>query len=312
MHGGGWYARTTDAKEVPRNQCRTGQRRTWSVPSGLPRLLRPLADPVWLALLWGGAGPPRRSADQLFAVVLSWVAVGLFGHRGPAIFPPCQAGVLMAGHACWREAGARPARPDERHDRRPTSARAAVLPGDGGGVAGGGPAGGLRPGGLRAGAWPVGMALFRPALQSSLAHLARDPALLPAANALLGHHRAHCPPARAGAGGADGGAVSAGSLRHAGMPSRSFSRRRPSASIARLRPAAPVLPRHESALTAVRRGFAAVRGHPLLSFVLCITGVINGAWSAAYFLGLPLMMPRRRHHRTAAGTGLAPRAGVSA
>ena len=63
-------------------------------------------------------------------------------------------------------------------------------------------------------------------------------------------------------------------------------------SIARLRPAGPPPPRRETPLAAVRRGFGAVRGHRLLFFVLCVTGVINGAWTAAYFLGLPLMIER--------------------
>ena len=37
-------------------------------------------------------------------------------------------------------------------------------------------------------------------------------------------------------------------------------------------------------------GFRVVRRHPLMWFALCTTGIINGAWYAAYFIGLPLMI----------------------
>ena len=43
----------------------------------VPVLLRPLRDPA-LALLWGGLAA-SAVGDQLFAVVLAWIAVGVLG-----------------------------------------------------------------------------------------------------------------------------------------------------------------------------------------------------------------------------------------
>ena len=223
--------------------------------------------------------------DQLFAVVLSWVAVGLFG-TAAGYLSALSAGMLVAVTllgGSWA-------------DRRGQMgvmigadlARAAVLFATvAAWLAMGRPSGP----GLIACVLVLagGMALFRPALQTSLPHLAREPALLPAANALLDTTERIARllgPMLVGLTAAllplvhfltlDGVTflLSAGAV----------------AAIAWLRPAAPVALRRESALAAVRRGFVAVRGHRLLCFVLCVSGVINGAWTAAYFLGLPLMI----------------------
>ena len=134
-----------------------------------------------------------------------------------------------------------------------------------------------------------GMALFRPALQASLPHLARDPALLPAANALLDTTDRL---ARLLGPGLVGLTASLLPLVHfVTLDAVSFAVSAAAvAAIARWRPATPVPPRRETGLSAVLRGFAAVRRHRLLFFVLCVSGVINGAWQAAYFLGLPLMI----------------------
>ena len=251
----------------------------------MPRLLRPLADPV-LALLWAGLATSALG-DQLFAVVLSWVAVGLFG-TAAGYLSALQAGVLMAVTllaGSWA-------------DRRGQMSvmigadlfrAAALLMMVAAWLAAGRPPGF----GLVACVLVLagGMALFRPALQSSLPHLARDPALLPAANALLDTTERI---ARLLGPALVGLTASLFPLVHfVTLDAVTFLLSAAAVvSIARLRPAAPVLPRREGALTAVRRGFAAVRGHRLLSFNLCFTGVINGAWSAAYFLGLPLMIAR--------------------
>ena len=48
------------------------------------------------------------------------------------------------------------------------------------------------------------------------------------------------------------------------------------------------------ALAEVLRGFRVVRRHPELHFELAISGILNGAWFAAFFLGLPLLIAR--HH----------------
>jgi MFS family permease len=148
-----------------------------------------------------------------------------------------------------------------------------------------------------------GLALFRPALQASLPQLARDSALLPAANALLDTTERI---ARLLGPGLVGLTASLVPLVHfVTLDAASFLVSAGAlAVIARLRPALPPPPRRESGLAAVLRGFTAVRRHDLLFFVLCVTGVINGAWQAAYFLGLPLMIARAGIEGPG-GTGLA-------
>jgi len=50
------------------------------------------------------------------------------------------------------------------------------------------------------------------------------------------------------------------------------------------------VPAPGNVLTQVRRGFAAMRRDPLLGFLLTTTGIHNGLWYAAMFLGLPLAL----------------------
>ena len=49
-------------------------------------------------------------------------------------------------------------------------------------------------------------------------------------------------------------------------------------------------PAAETVLASALRGFAATRRLPLLSYVLRTSGVVFGAWYAAMFLGIPLML----------------------
>ena len=59
--------------------------------------------------------------------------------------------------------------------------------------------------------------------------------------------------------------------------------------IGRLRPLPRIAPdAAESFGAAIARGFRAMRAHALLGYVLGATFVINGAWYAVMFLGLPL------------------------
>jgi predicted MFS family arabinose efflux permease len=63
--------------------------------------------------------------------------------------------------------------------------------------------------------------------------------------------------------------------------------------IVRLRPPPELAPpARESVLASALRGFAATRPHPLLFYVLATTGLVLGAWYAAMFLGIPLMLER--------------------
>ncbi len=223
----------------------------------------------------------------MFAVVLSWVAVGVFG-TAAGYLTVLQAGVLVAVTLLaggWADRRGQMGVMIGADLARAFFLLAAV----GAWLVAGSP-----PGWSLVGCVLVlagGLALFRPAVQASLPHLARDPAMLPAANALLDTTERM---ARLIGPGVVGLTASLVPLVHfVTLDAVSFILSAGAvAAIARLRPAPPVLPRRESAVSAVRRGFAAVRRHRLLFFVLCVAGVINGAWQAAYFLGLPLMIER--------------------
>jgi hypothetical protein len=248
-----------------------------------PPLLRPLADPP-LAMLWAGLATAALG-DQLFAVVLSWVAVGLFG-AAAGYFSVLQAGALI-GVALLGGGWA-----DRRHPMGvmigADLARAGTLfllvvvwl------AAGGPPRWGLVAAVL---VLSSGAALFRPALQASLPQLAREPAMLPAANALLDTTERI---ARLLGPGLVGLIAAALPLVHfVTLDGLSFLVSAATvAAIMRLRPFDFEQRPPESGLAAVVRGFAAIRAHRLLAYNLCASAVINGVWSAAYFLALPLMI----------------------
>jgi DHA3 family macrolide efflux protein-like MFS transporter len=232
-------------------------------------------------------------------VVLSWVAVGIFG-TAAGYLSVLQAGVLITVTllgGSWAD----------RHGQMGVMigadlARAGILLA----AVAAWLAAGRPPGwGLVACVLVLagGMALFRPALQSALPHLAGDLDALPAANALLDTTERI---ARLLGPGLVGLTASLLPLVHfVTLDAVSFVVSAGAiAAIARLRPAGPVPPRRESAVSAVLRGFAAIRGHRLLLFNLCTSGMINGAWTAAYFLGLPLMI-ERAGIAGPGGTGLA-------
>ena len=69
-------------------------------------------------------------------------------------------------------------------------------------------------------------------------------------------------------------------------------------------PAAVRRARGGSVLASMAQGVRATRAHPVLGYVLTVTGLLNGAWYAVFFLILPLMVAR---HGLAGpgGTGLA-------
>lgn len=247
-----------------------------------PRLLRPLANPA-LALLWSGLAGSALG-DQLFAVVLSWVATAAFG-TAAGYLTTLQAAVLtltLLASGGWAD----------RRGRLAVMigadlARAAILIG----LIAVWPSGGTPPGwslGLTVVVLAAGMALFRPALQSALPHLA--PAdLLPATNALLdGTERI----ARLLGPGLI--ALIAAWLPLAafvGIDAATFLLSAAAvAAIACLRRLPPRHAARPGTLASLRGGWRVLRAHPLLGFMLATTGPINGAWSAAYFLGLPLMI----------------------
>ena len=247
-------------------------------------LLRPLRQAPF-ALLWGGLAT-AETGSQLFAVVLSWVAVGLFG-TAAGYLAALQAGVtLLTALLVGRWA-------DRFEPRRlmigaDISCTLTLLVMVAAWLAGGAPA-----------AWSLvlcvlviaaAQALYGPALQATVPRLARDPALLPAVNALL--DTTECIARLLGPG-----LVSvAGAL----LPLVHFVTINAATFVVSalavtgvlwLRPEPMLAPTHQAGLFAsVLRGFFAVRRHPLLGFWLMRTGIIRGIWYATFYLGLPLML----------------------
>ena len=247
------------------------------------RLLRPLRD-VPIALLWGGLAT-SAVGDQLYAVALSWIAVAVFGAAAGYLTALQAAIVLMTALGSGRWA-------DRRAHRSvmigADLARAAVLlvvvaawlavghP----------PAWGLV---LAVLVLAAGQALFRPALQATLPGLIADRTLLPATNGLLDSTDRIARLLGPGLVAAAGRISAARAFPDAGRRDLRWPRRG-DRLIGRLRP----LPRvgagrgSESIGAAIARGFRAMRRHALLGYVLGSTCVINGAWYAAMFLGVPL------------------------
>jgi MFS transporter, DHA3 family, macrolide efflux protein len=241
-----------------------------------------------VAALWVGLAT-AAIGDQLYAVALSWIAVGLFG-AAAGYLTALQAVAVLAtamfgGH--WA---------DRREHRRmmigADLARAAVLilvvavwatldrP----------PAWGLV---LAVLVIAAGHALFSPALQAIVPDLVSTPALLPATNALLD--------------ATDSIARLLGpgivTLLAASLPMMHFFTLDAAAFvvsavavliIGRTRNFAPVVPpvREQRFLDSMVRGFRAMWRQRLLSYVLLSSGVLNGVWFGTIFLGLPLFIER--------------------
>ncbi len=136
----------------------------------------------------------------------------------------------------------------------------------------------------------AGQAFFRPALQATIPAVVADAARLPAANALIDTTERIARLLGPGLIGLLAGILP---LVHfvtfdaatfiASALALLFIRR-----IRALPRAAP--PPAETVLASALRGFVAVRPLPLLFYVLATSGVVNGVWFAAMFLGLPLML----------------------
>ena len=258
------------------------------------RILAPLRDPP-LALLWGGLSL-SAVGDQLYAVALTWIAVGVFG---------AAAGYLSAlGAACVLVTALLAGRWADRWDGRRAMIRADLA---------------------RAMAlllvvvdwrWrgqpsaaallaatvvlAAGQAVFRPALQGLLAPLVRDGAQLPAANALLDTSERM---ARLLGPGLVASLAALLPLMHfLSLDAASFLLSAAALLlIGRLRPLPPPAPQvGESIVAAIACGFRVAGAHPVLRLELQVSGVINGAWYAILFLGLPLAIAQH----VAGGAGL--------
>ena len=247
-------------------------------------LLRPLRQAPF-ALLWGGLAT-ASTGSQLFAVVLSWVAVGLFGTAAGYLAALQAGGTLLTALFAGRWA-------DRFEPRRvmigsDLSCVAMLLVVVAVWLGRGTPA-----------AWSLilcvlviaaAQALFRPALQATVPGLARDPALLPAANALLDTTERIARllgPGLVSVAGALLPLVHFVTINAATFAVSALA----VTAIRWLRPEPMLAPAHRtSLLDALLRGFAVVRRHKLLGFLLMRTGIINGTWYATYFLGLPLLL----------------------
>lgn len=257
-----------------------------TVAAVLPAILRPLRDPA-LALLWGGLAT-SAVGDQLFAVALAWVAVGAFGAAAGYLTALQAAIVLVVALFAGRWA-------DRREHRRLMIAadlgRAAVLLG----VMAAWLLRGTPPGWTLVAAvlaLATGQALFRPALQATIPAVVTDVAMLPAANALLDTTERI---ARLLGPGVVGMLSAVLPLVHfVTVDAATFvASALALVGIGRLR-ALPEAepPEAETVLRSALRGFVALRRHGLLGYIVMTTGVVLGAWYAAMFLGLPLMLER--------------------
>ena len=132
----------------------------------------------------------------------------------------------------------------------------------------------------------AGQALFRPALQATLPALVPRTEFLPATNALLDTTERI---ARLLGPGLIGLASTWLPLVHfVTFDAATFAAS--ALAILAITCLRPTTRQADITRAPLLRGFTALRRHKLLGFMLTVTGVINGAWHAAFFLGLPLML----------------------
>lgn len=247
----------------------------------MPPILRPLSLPrvTWL---WGGLAL-SAIGDQLFNIVLGWVAVRSFG-TDAGLLTAIQAAVMLSTALfAGRMADAL------SHRRVMIGAdlmRAVVL-------------------GMMAVSWlvlgnppgwtlvacvlalAVGNAVFRPALMAVIPTIAPAP-MLPATNALIDttdRIARLLGPGLIGMAGAALPLVHFVSIDVVTFLASAFAVSR----AVRVSPS-PQAGARPNLWASLSRGLVAVRRHRLLGFVLAVTGVINGGWYVAYFIGLPLML----------------------
>ncbi len=252
----------------------------------LPPILRPLRDPA-LALLWGGLAT-SAVGDQLFAVALAWIAVGVLGTAAgylTALQAACVLAIALLGGR-WA---------DRREHRRLMIAadlgRALVLAG----VAAAWLLRGDPPGWtlvFAVVALAAGQAFFRPALQAMVPAVVSSRAALPAANALL-----DTTDRLARLLGPGIVSLLSGLLPLVHFVTLDVFTFLASAlaltGIGKLRALPPVAAtEHETALASAVHGFVALRPLKLLNYMLLTSGIIYGTWFGTMFLGVPLLLER--------------------
>jgi MFS transporter, DHA3 family, macrolide efflux protein len=254
------------------------------------RILQPLRSRS-VALLWAGMSL-SAVGDQLYAVALTWIAVGVLGSNA-GYLSALQAfigvvAVLFIG--IWADRWER-----LRSMITADLASAAVLLGVVAAAVSHGP--GVTGLVCAIVVLALGQAVFRPALQSVLPALVAEMRLLPAANGLLD---ATGRIARLLGPGLVALLVSAVPVIHfltidaftflASAAALSLIRRHHRAAL----PASHQIAR-DSVWRGVVRGYRATARHSLLGFYLAVSGPLNGVWYAVFYLCLPLMI---------AGTGV--------
>ncbi|WP_203075178.1 MFS transporter [Falsiroseomonas ponticola] len=249
------------------------------------RLLQPLRVPA-LALLWGGLSL-SAIGDQLYAVALSWIATDVFGPAAGYLGALQALTVLLVAIL----AGGMADRWDALRCMLGADLlrAAALLVPIALGLATGSPTAiGL---GLAVVLLAVGQALFQPALQAMLPRLARDKALLPAANALFDGTERSARLVGPGLLALLAGLLPMIHFLTINAASFLLSAAALLVIMRRHRPD-PVPPREAPRGIGILRGIRAMRRHPLLGYVLAGAGPLNGAWYAVFFLGLPLLLQR--------------------
>jgi MFS family permease len=250
------------------------------------RLLAPLRrGPI--ALLWGGLAL-SAIGDQLYTVALTWVAVGVFG--AAAGYLTALSAVVVLAVALLAGAHA------DQWDQRRLMIGADVLRAFvlvivvSVWAATGAPQ-----------AWSLiaavvllagAQALFQPALQAVLPGLVSDVSLLPASNALLDSTDRIARLLGPGLIALLGGFIPV--MHFFSLDAASFAVSAIAVTLISCHVAADPRPAgREGVIASIVRGFGTVRRHVLLGFTLSITGVLNGTWYAAFFLGIPLLIEQR-------------------
>jgi MFS family permease len=247
----------------------------------MPSILRPLASRP-IALLWSGIALSAMG-DQLFNIVLGWIAADRFGTFA-GLLPAGQSVVLIATSLLSGRIADR------------LSLRATLIGADLARAAalalmitlwlaqGAAPGWSLI---LVVGVLAVGMSFFRPAMQAMLPVLA-DRETLPATNALMDMTDRL---ARLIGPGLISLAAAALPLVHfVTLDLVTFLVSALAVALIRLPPQPARRVGQMTIQASLLHGFRVVRRHSLLWLVLRVSGVINGAWYTAYFIGLPLML----------------------
>jgi MFS family permease len=249
------------------------------------RIIHPLRSaPV--ALLWGGLSLSALG-DQIYAIALTWIAVGVFGANAGYLSALQALVTLIAvlGIGRWTDGW------DQRRGMIAADlARAAVLIGVVvAWLASGGPSATSLVVAIMVLA--AGQAVFTPALQTVLPSLVTERDLLPAANALLDATNRSARLLGPGLVALFAGVLPL--VHFLTVDAASFLASAAALGvIGRLhRPASVAEPSPRGSIwQGIVRGCEALAAHPVLRFILAVTGLLNGTWYATYFLCVPLML----------------------